>query len=65
MSMKITILHYVYTLYQIRLEIDQLPLPQTHEELLTRSSMIQILYDTEEYLTIKAKFGSLKMHHEI
>ncbi|EGQ2859987.1 aromatic acid exporter family protein [Staphylococcus pseudintermedius] len=55
----------LHTLYQIRLEIDQLPLPQTHEELLTRSSMIQILYDTEEYLTIKAKFGSLKMHHEI
>ncbi|AKS69165.1 membrane protein [Staphylococcus schleiferi] len=55
----------LHTLYQIRLEIEQLPLPTTHEELHTRSSMIQILYDTEEYLTIKSKFGSLKMHHEV
>ncbi|ARJ51914.1 aromatic acid exporter family protein [Staphylococcus lutrae] len=55
----------LHTLYQIRLEIDQLPLPETHDALLTRSSMIQILYDTEEYLTLKSKFGSLKMHHEI
>ncbi|MBI5975324.1 aromatic acid exporter family protein [Staphylococcus canis] len=55
----------LHKLYQIRLELDKQPLPKTHEALYTRSSMIQILYDTEEYLSIKSKFGSLKMHHEI
>ena len=55
----------LYLVYQVRLEIDQEPLPTTHEALHTRSSMIQILFDTEEYLTIKSKFGNLKMHHEV
>ncbi|QLK86106.1 aromatic acid exporter family protein [Staphylococcus sp. 17KM0847] len=55
----------LHMLYDIRLQINQLPLPQTHEELYTRSSIIQILYDTEEYLRIKSKFGSLKLYHEM
>ncbi|AJC96147.1 aromatic acid exporter family protein [Staphylococcus hyicus] len=55
----------LHMVYQVRLEIDQEPLPTTHEALHTRSSMIQMLYDTEEYLTIKSKFGNLKMHHEV
>lgn len=55
----------LHTLYQIRLKIDEQPLPKTKEALYTRANIIQILYDTEEYLAIKSKFGSLKMHHEI
>ncbi|MCS4485493.1 aromatic acid exporter family protein [Staphylococcus americanisciuri] len=55
----------LHLLYEIRLQIDDLPLPQTHDELYTRSSIIQILYDTEEYLHIKSKFGSLKLYHQV
>lgn len=55
----------LHLLYEIRLQIDDLPLPQTHDELYTRSSIIQILYDTEEYLNIKSNFGSLKLYHEM
>ncbi|UEX89117.1 aromatic acid exporter family protein [Staphylococcus ratti] len=55
----------LHMVYHVRLEIDKEPLPTTHEALHTRSSMIQMLYDTEEYLTIKSKFGNLKMHHEV
>ncbi|MDQ7193388.1 aromatic acid exporter family protein [Staphylococcus felis] len=55
----------LHKLYHIRLLIDKQPLPETHDALYTRSSMIQILYDTEEYLSIKSQFGSLKMHHEV
>ncbi|UXR70761.1 MULTISPECIES: aromatic acid exporter family protein [unclassified Staphylococcus] len=55
----------LHTLYDIRLQIDELPLPETHEALHTRASIIQILYDTEAYLNIKSNFGSLKLYHEV
>ncbi|AVQ33115.1 aromatic acid exporter family protein [Staphylococcus muscae] len=55
----------LHMLYDIRLQIDDLPLPDSHDALHTRASIIQILYDTEAYLNIKSNFGSLKLYHEV
>lgn len=55
----------LHTLYEIRLSLSDLPLPSTHQSLESRSSMIQILNELENYLHIKSQFGSLKLHNQI
>lgn len=55
----------LHNLYELRLKLDQLPLPTSHKALNSRASIIQILNELEEYLQIKSQFGSLKMHSEI
>lgn len=55
----------LHSLYEIRLSLDDLPLPITHETLNSRAHIIQILNELEEYLNIKSQFGSLKLHSEI
>ena len=55
----------LHSLYEIRLSLDDLPLPTTHETLNSRAHIIQILNELEEYLNIKSQFGSLKLHSEI
>lgn len=54
----------LHSLYEIRLELDKMPLPQSQNALQTRASLMQLLNELEEYLLIKSDFGSLKMHHE-
>lgn len=55
----------LHSLYEIRLSLDDLPLPTTHKTLNSRAHIIQILNELEEYLNIKSQFGSLKLHSEI
>ncbi|GGG84699.1 aromatic acid exporter family protein [Staphylococcus pragensis] len=55
----------LHSLYEIRLSLDELPLPKTHQSLKSRASMMQILNELEEYLNIKSQFGSLRLHSEI
>lgn len=55
----------LHSLYEIRLSLDELPLPTTHQALNSRANIIQILNELEEYLNIKSHFGSLKLHSEI
>lgn len=55
----------LHSLYEIRLSLDDLPLPTTHNTLNSRAHIIQILNELEEYLNIKSQFGSLKLHSEI
>lgn len=50
----------LHSLYEIRLSLDDLPLPTTHKTLNSRAHIIQILNELEEYLNIKSQFGSLK-----
>lgn len=51
----------LHSLYEIRLSLDDLPLPTTHKTLNSRAHIIQILNELEEYLNIKSQFGSLKL----
>lgn len=55
----------LHSLYEIRLSLDDLPLPTTHKTLNSRAHIIQILNELEKYLNIKSQFGSLKLHSEI
>ena len=55
----------LHSLYEIRLSLDDLPLPTTHKTLNSRAHIIQILNELEEYLNIKSQFGSLKLHSEL
>lgn len=55
----------LHSLYEIRLSLDDLPLPTTHKTLNSRAHIIQILNELEEYLNIKSQFGSLKLHSEM
>ncbi|MCA0115384.1 aromatic acid exporter family protein [Staphylococcus epidermidis] len=55
----------LHSLYEIRLSLDDLPLPTTHKTLNSRAHIIQILNELEEYLNIKSQFGSLKLHSKI
>ncbi|PNZ70937.1 aromatic acid exporter family protein [Staphylococcus croceilyticus] len=55
----------LHSLYEIRLSLDELPLPKTHQSLKSRASMMQILNELEEYLNIKSQFGSLRLHSEL
>lgn len=55
----------LHSLYEIRLSLDDLPLPTTYKTLNSRAHIIQILNELEEYLNIKSQFGSLKLHSEI
>lgn len=55
----------LHSLYEIRLSLDDLPLPTSHQALNSRANIIQLLNELEEYLNIKSQFGSLKLHSEI
>ncbi|MCJ1656304.1 aromatic acid exporter family protein [Staphylococcus sp. NRL 16/872] len=55
----------LHSLYEIRLSLDELPLPKSHQSLRSRASMMQILNELEEYLNIKSQFGSLRLHNEM
>ena len=55
----------LHSLYEIRLTLNELPLPTTHKALNSRSSLIQILNELEDYLQIKSQFGSLRLHSEL
>ena len=55
----------LHSLYEIRLRIDDQPLPETHDALHAKASEIQILNELEAYLQIKSQFGSLRMHNEV
>lgn len=52
----------LHDLYEIMLDLDNYPLPDSHERLKSRSAAIQLLKEIESYLMIKSKFGSLKMY---
>ncbi|WP_251520734.1 MULTISPECIES: aromatic acid exporter family protein [Staphylococcus] len=55
----------LHSLYQLRLELNNLELPKTHESFRTRASLFQLLNELEEYLMIKSEFGSLKLHSDL
>ena len=55
----------LHSLYEIRLSLDDLPLPTTHKTLNSRAHIIQILNEIVEYLNIKSHFYSLKLHSEL
>jgi uncharacterized membrane protein YgaE (UPF0421/DUF939 family) len=54
----------LHSLYEIRLQLDNLELPDTYASLKTRASLIQLLNELESYLQIKSDFGSLKTYSE-
>lgn len=47
---------YLEELRALRKKFKQAELPKTHEEFETRSSLFQLLYEIEDYLTLKSKF---------
>ncbi|MCC3708529.1 aromatic acid exporter family protein [Staphylococcus epidermidis] len=49
----------LHSLYEIRLSLDDLPLPTTHKTLNSRAHIIQILNELEESLKFKFNFGPL------
>ena len=55
----------LHSLYEIRLSLDKLPLPRSHQALNSRANIIQFLNELEEYLNLKSQFGSLRLHSEI
>ncbi|MEQ5994838.1 aromatic acid exporter family protein [Staphylococcus saccharolyticus] len=55
----------LHSLYEIRLSLDKLPLPRSHQSLNSRANIIQFLNELEEYLNLKSQFGSLRLHSEI
>ncbi|PHK49793.1 aromatic acid exporter family protein [Staphylococcus edaphicus] len=54
----------LHSLYEIRLELNELDLPTTHASFRTRASLLQLLYELEGYLAVKSQFGSLRLHSE-
>ncbi|AVQ36135.1 aromatic acid exporter family protein [Staphylococcus kloosii] len=54
----------LHSLYEIRLQLDNLELPDSYASLKTRASLIQLLNELESYLQIKSDFGSLKTYSE-
>ena len=54
----------LHSLYEIRLQLDNLELPDSYASLRTRASLIQLLNELEYYLQIKSDFGSLKTYSE-
>ncbi|PTG48491.1 aromatic acid exporter family protein [Staphylococcus cohnii] len=54
----------LHSLYEIKLELDQLELPNSHASFRTRASIKQLLNELEEYLEVKSQFGSLKLHKD-
>ncbi|GEQ05200.1 aromatic acid exporter family protein [Staphylococcus gallinarum] len=53
----------LHSLYEIRIELNQLDLPTSREMFRTRASLLQLLNELEEYLVVKSQFGSLKYHN--
>ncbi|MBA1354271.1 MULTISPECIES: aromatic acid exporter family protein [Staphylococcus] len=54
----------LHSLYEIKIELEQLELPKTHASFRTRASIKQLLNELEEYLEVKSQFGSLKLHKD-
>ncbi|PWG68119.1 aromatic acid exporter family protein, partial [Enterobacter mori] len=54
----------LHSLYEIRLEMNELELPNSHASFRTRASLIQLINELEEYLVIKSQFGSLVLHND-
>ncbi|PNZ95105.1 hypothetical protein CD130_12470, partial [Staphylococcus nepalensis] len=52
----------LHSLYEIRIELNQLDLPKSHASFRTRANMMQLLNELEKYLEVKSQFGSLKLH---
>ncbi|WP_239747711.1 aromatic acid exporter family protein [Mammaliicoccus sp. P-M56] len=50
----------LHSLYEIKIKLQSVDLPRTHEELESIAALIQLLNEVEEYLLIKSQFGSLK-----
>ncbi|HCN59678.1 MULTISPECIES: aromatic acid exporter family protein [Mammaliicoccus] len=50
----------LHSLYEIKIKLQSIDLPRTHEELESIAALIQLLNEVEEYLLIKSQFGSLK-----
>lgn len=53
----------LYDLYTIKIKIDNLSLPLTHEQLITRTNMYQFIKEMEHYLKLKQKFGDVNVQH--
>ncbi|HLR19675.1 MAG TPA: aromatic acid exporter family protein [Staphylococcus sp.] len=54
----------LHSLYEIRLELNKLDLPTTHESFRTRANLLQLLNELEAYLVLKSQFGSLRLHND-
>lgn len=54
----------LHSLYEIRLELNKLELPTTHEGFRTRANLLQLLNELEAYLVVKSQFGSLRLHSD-
>ncbi|MBO3062473.1 aromatic acid exporter family protein [Mammaliicoccus fleurettii] len=50
----------LHSLYEIKIKLQSIDIPRTHEELESIAALIQLLNEVEEYLLIKSQFGSLK-----
>ncbi|WP_436939035.1 aromatic acid exporter family protein [Staphylococcus xylosus] len=54
----------LHSLYEIRLELNKLELPTSHEGFRTRANLLQLLNELEAYLVVKSQFGSLRLHSD-
>ncbi|NQD99010.1 aromatic acid exporter family protein, partial [Staphylococcus xylosus] len=54
----------LHSLYEIRLELNELELPTSHEGFRTRANLFQLLNELEAYLAVKSQFGSLRLHSD-
>lgn len=54
----------LHSLYEIRLELNELELPNSHEGFRTRTNLFQLLNELEAYLAVKSQFGSLRLHSD-
>jgi uncharacterized membrane protein YgaE (UPF0421/DUF939 family) len=55
---------FLEKLKSLRLEFEELPLPQTREEFETRAALFQIIKEIEQYLIIKSSFKGMKKKKE-
>jgi uncharacterized membrane protein YgaE (UPF0421/DUF939 family) len=51
---------FLEKLKRLRVEFEEMPLPQTREEFETRAALFQIVKEIEQYLIIKSSFKGLK-----
>lgn len=54
----------LHSLYEIRIELNELELPTSHEAFRTRANLLQLLNELESYLLLKSQFGSLRLHND-
>lgn len=50
----------LHNLYDIKIKLQSIELPKSHQELESIAALFQLLNEVEEYLLIKSQFGSLK-----